>query len=160
MSAPAIAVLMAGAGIHITQTVGLVLVIDLADEDQQASVAGLMYVSLLVGSIAAALAFGAFLADFTLGSLIQAIQASAVITNSLNFAANRKQEPLRLARAVAEPTPPQPTFKQNCDKFIVQTQALRSLLAIELGTLAFTMVDILLEPYGGQVLGLGFQPLP
>jgi MFS transporter, BCD family, chlorophyll transporter len=63
----AIAILLVGAGVHITQTVGLALATDLTNEDQQANVVGLMYVSLLVGSIAAALAFGAFLVDFTPG---------------------------------------------------------------------------------------------
>jgi len=151
----AFAILLVGAGIHITQTVGLALATDLADEDQQANVVGLMYVSLLVGSIAAALAFGAFLADFTPGRLIQVIQASAVVTIVLNFVATWKQEPRRPTRLMAAPPPPQPTFKESWNTFIVQHQARRRLLAIGLGTLAFTMADILLEPYGGQVLGMG-----
>ena len=31
---------------------------------------------------------------------------------------------------------------------------MRRLVAIGLGTMAFSMQDVLLEPYGGQVLGL------
>ena len=60
----AIAILLVGAGVHVTQTVGLALATDLTREDQQANVVGLMYVSLLVGSITAALAFGTFLVNF------------------------------------------------------------------------------------------------
>jgi len=151
----AIAILLVGAGVHITQTVGLALATDLAPEHQQANVVGLMYVSLLVGSIASAVAFGAFLVDFTPGRLIQVIQASAVITVFLNFIATWKQEVRRPARLMASPPPPPPSFRQSWDSFIAQNQAMRRLIAVGLGTLAFTMADVLLEPYGGEVLGLG-----
>ncbi len=151
----AIAILLVGAGLHITQTVGLALATDLVREDQQPNMVGLMYVSLLVGSIVAALAFGAFLADFTPGRLIQVIQGTAVATILLNFVATWKQEARRPSRLMTEPPPPEPGFKESWDKFIVQHAAIRRLLTIGLGTLAFTMADIVLEPYGGQVLGLG-----
>jgi BCD family chlorophyll transporter-like MFS transporter len=153
--AAAFAILLVGAGIHITQTVGLALATDLAPKHQQANVVGLMYVSLLVGSIVSALAFGAFLADFSPGRLIQVIQASAVITVTLNFIATWKQEARRPARLLDAPLPPAPSFRESWDAFIVQNQARRRLVVIGAGTLAFTMADILLEPYGGQVLGLG-----
>lgn len=151
----AIAILLVGAGVHITQTVGLALATDLAPEDQQANVVGLMYVSLLVGSILSALAFGAFLVDFTPGRLIQVIQACAVITVALNFIATWKQEARRPARLMASPPPPQPSFRESWNAFIAQNQAARRLVVVGCGTLAFAMADVLLEPYGGQVLGLG-----
>ena len=151
----AVAILLVGAGIHITQTVGLALATDLAPEDQQANVVGLMYVSLLVGSIVSALAFGAFLADFSPGRLIQVIQACAVITVFLNFIATWKQEARRPSRLMASPPPPSPGFKESWNAFIVQNRALRRLVVVGCGTLAFTMADVLLEPYGGQVLGMG-----
>lgn len=153
--AAGLAILLVGAGIHITQTVGLALATDLAPEHQQANVVGLMYVSLLVGSIVSALAFGAFLVDFSPGRLIQVIQASAVITVFLNFIATWKQETRKPARLLTAPLPPPPTFRESWDAFIVQNQAIRRLIVVGLGTLAFTMEDVLLEPYGGQVLGLG-----
>jgi len=151
----AAAILLVGAGVHITQTVGLALATDLAREDQQANVVGLMYVSLLVGSIVAALAFGAFLADFTPGRLIQVIQACAVITLLLNLIATWKQEALNSGGLMADQAATPATFRQSWDMFIVQGQARRRLLVIGVGTLAFTMSDVLLEPYGGQTLGLG-----
>ncbi len=152
--AAAFAILLVGAGIHITQTVGLALATDLAPEESQANVVGLMYVMLLVGSIISALAFGALLEDFSPGRLIQVIQGSAVVTIFLNFIATWKQETRRPARLMTAPPPPPPTFRESWDKFIVQNQALRRLVVIGFGTLAFTMEDVLLEPYGGQVLGL------
>ena len=151
----AIAILLVGAGVHMTQTVGLALATDLASEDQQANVVGLMYVGLLLGSISAALGFGWFLTDFTPGRLIQVIQACAVITLTLNFIAVWKQEPLKPPHLMKDAPPAPPTFKQSWDLFIVQSQAMRRLVVIAIGTLAFTMSDVVLEPYGGQVLNMG-----
>jgi BCD family chlorophyll transporter-like MFS transporter len=50
--------------------------------------------------------------------------------------------------------PDQPTFKQSWDLFCQGEHALRRLLAVGLGTMAFTMEDVLLEPYGGEILKL------
>ena len=154
-STAALAILLAGAGIHITQTVGLALATDLAPEKDQPNVVGLMYVMLLIGSIVSALAFGAFLVDFTPGRLIQVIQGSAVLTVFLNFIALWKQEPRRPRHLRNEPDPVAPTFRQSWDAYAAQHNAVPRLVAVGLGTLAFSMADVLLEPYGGQVLGLG-----
>jgi len=154
-STAALAILLVGAGVHITQTVGLALATDLAPEKDQPNVVGLMYVALLVGSIVSALIFGTFLVNFTPARLIQVIQGTAVVTVVLNFVATWKQEARRPAHLRAGPAPVEPTFRESWDAFIVQNQARLRLLAVGLGTLAFTMEDILLEPFGGQVLGLG-----
>ena len=154
-STAALAILLVGAGIHITQTVGLALATDLAPEADQPNVVGLMYVMLLVGSIASALLFGALLADFTPGRLIQVIQGSAVVTVILNFVALWKQEPRRPHYLRTAPEPVAPGFRQSWDRYAAQPDAVPRLVAVGLGTLAFSMADILLEPYGGQVLGLG-----
>ena len=114
-----------------------------------------MYVMLFVGSIALALLFGALLADFTPGRLIQVIQGSAVITVILNFVALWKQEPRRPHYLRTAPEPVAPGFRQSWDRYAAQPDAVPRLVAVGLGTLAFSMADILLEPYGGQVLGLG-----
>ncbi len=150
----AIAFLLVGAGIHTTQTVGLALATDQAPLESQPNVVGLMYVMLLVGMIIAAFAFGAALENFTAGRLIQVIQGSALVTIILNFAALWKQEQRRPARLETGPRPPRPSFREAWDRYIAEAHAMRRLVAVGLGTLAFSMEDILLEPYGGQVLGL------
>jgi BCD family chlorophyll transporter-like MFS transporter len=148
-----VAFLLVGAGLHTTQTVGLALATDLAPVESQPKVVGLMYVMLLFGMIASALLFGAFLADFTPGRLVQVIQASAVVTLVLNSVALWKQETRRPgATAPARQAPP--TFQESWDRFIHGGQALRRLIAVGFGTMAFSMEDVLLEPYGGQVLHL------
>ncbi|MEO1093261.1 MAG: PucC family protein, partial [Pseudomonadota bacterium] len=47
---------------------------------------------------------------------------------------------------------PDPTFRESWSKFCEGEHALRRLAIVGLGTLAFGMADVLLEPYGGQVL--------
>jgi BCD family chlorophyll transporter-like MFS transporter len=150
----AIAFLMVGAGLHTTQTAGLALATDLAPVETQPKVVGLMYVMLLLGTIVSAIAFGAFLRDFTPGRLVQVIQAAAVITLLLNTIALWKQE-TRSARWSTRNAPArEPSFAESWNVYIEGAGARRRLVAIGLGTMAFAMQDVLLEPYGGQVLGM------
>jgi BCD family chlorophyll transporter-like MFS transporter len=148
----AVAFLLVGAGLHTTQTVGLALATDQAPVEDQPKVVGLMYVMLLAGMISSALIFGALLQDFTPGRLIQVVQGSAVVTIFLNVVALWKQE------AISRPNPRaglrDPTFAESWQGFIQGGQARRRLAVIGLGTMAFTMQDVLLEPFGGEVLGL------
>ena len=151
----AIAFLLVGAGLHTTQTAGLALATDLAPVESHPRVVGLMYVMLLFGTIVSALAFGAFLREFTAGRLVQVIQASAIATIVLNTAALWKQEMRRPRRGAPEPAAPQPSFTAAWSTYIEGDGARRRLVAIALGTMAFAMQDVLLEPYGGQILGMG-----
>ncbi|WP_310474899.1 BCD family MFS transporter [Sandarakinorhabdus sp.] len=155
MPAAALAFLMVGAGIHITQTVGLALATDLTKSEQQPNVVGLMYVMLLLGSIAAALFFGWVLNDFSQARLIQVIQGCAVVTVTLNFVALWKQETRIPSRLRPQQLTPDPTFRESWDLFVAKDKTLLRLVAVGLGTLAFSMSDIVLEPYGGEVLNLG-----
>ncbi|MFK5004622.1 PucC family protein, partial [Klebsiella pneumoniae] len=60
----ALAFLLIGAGMHTSQTAGLALATDLTPQHLRPRVVAFMYVMLLVGMFASALAFGALLADF------------------------------------------------------------------------------------------------
>ena len=145
------AFLLVGAGLHTIQTVGLALATDLAPKESQPKVVGLMYVMLLFGIVASAFLFGAMLADFTPGRLVQVIQAAAVATIVLNGVALWKQETRHSApKAPAHP----PSFLAAFENFTHGGQVVRRLAAVGLGTMAFSMEDVLLEPYGGQILGL------
>ena len=148
-----LAFLLVGAGLHTTQTIGLALATDLAPVESQPKVVGLMYTMLLLGMIASALAFGAALADFSPLRLVRVIQASAVATMALNVAALWKQEARRPRRGAPE-AHADPGFAASWARFRNGDNALRRLLAVGLGTMAFSMEDVLLEPYGGQILHL------
>ena len=147
------AFLLVGAGLHMVQTVGLALATDLAPPEAQPKVVGLMYVMLLLGMIVSAVLFGIALANFTPGRLIQVIQASALITLVLNVVAVWKQEGRRRGTA-NQPARRQPQFGESWQAFVAGPNAVRRLVIVGLGTLGFGMADVLLEPYGGQVLHL------
>jgi BCD family chlorophyll transporter-like MFS transporter len=152
LAAAGTAFLLVGAGLHTIQTVGLALATDRSQPETQPKVVGLMYVAMLAGMMVSALLFGRFLADFSGGRLVQVIQASAVATVLLNGVALWKQEP-RGRRSVVS-APRARSFSKTWAEFCADGRTVRRLLAIGLGTMAFSMEDVLLEPYGGQVLGL------
>ncbi|MCU0976069.1 MAG: BCD family MFS transporter [Steroidobacteraceae bacterium] len=148
----ALAFLLVGAGLHTTQTAGLALAADLAPQASRPRVVALLYVMLLVGMVASALVFGLLLQDFSQMRLIQVIQGAAMITMALNLLALWKQEARDSGRAAAGRD--QPSFGEAWTAFAGDGRATRFLVAVGLGTAAFSMQDILLEPYGGEILGL------
>jgi BCD family chlorophyll transporter-like MFS transporter len=146
----ALAFLMVGAGLHTTQTAGLALATDLASEKSRPRVVALMYVMLLAGMVVSSFAFSFALSSFTQIKLIQVIQGAAMLTMVLNVIALWKQEPRR-PRAVDDEVE-SPRFSAAWKTFQQEPGAIRLLAAVGLGTAAFNMQDIVLEPYGAEVL--------
>ncbi|WP_293858562.1 BCD family MFS transporter [uncultured Alsobacter sp.] len=150
--AAALAFLLVGAGLHTVQTVGLTLATDLAPAHARPKVVALLCVMLLVGMVGSAVVFGALLAHFSQLRLIQVIQGAAVVTLLVNIFALWKQEPRNPSLTRADLA--RPRFSQAWAAFMRGPHARRRLLATGIGTAAFSMQDILLEPYGGQILKL------
>ena len=150
----ALGFLLLGAGLHTTQTAGLALATDLAPAVSRPRVVALLYVSLLLGTGASALVFSWLLRDFSPTRLVQVVQGAAVVTMLLNGIALWKQEPRRPRGAQRTVEPPAPRFADAWRAFTGVPRARRLLWAVGLGTAAFSMQDILLEPFGGQILGL------
>ena len=148
----AIGFLLVGAGMHTTQTAGLALATDLAPEAARPRVVALLYVMLLVGMMVSAIVIGKLLADFTATKLVQVVQGAAVLTMILNIVALWKQEARN--RSATAPREAQPTFRDIWAIFIARPKTMRLLVAVGLGAAAFSMQDVLLEPYGGQILHL------
>ncbi len=151
--AAALSFLLVGAGLHTVQTIGLALATDLAPVHARPKVVAMLCMMLFVGMVGSALIFGALLANFSQIRLIQVIQGAAVVTMVLNTIALWKQE----ARnpAATAPAKPQPTFKQAWASFMSGgTRPRRHMVATACGTIAFSMSDVLLEPFGGQILKL------
>ncbi|SDB70967.1 BCD family MFS transporter [Belnapia rosea] len=150
--AAAAAFLLVGAGLHTTQTVGLALATDLAPPDAQPRVVALLSLMLLLGMVVSAVGFGALLQHFSQIRLIQVIQGAALATMLLNGIALWKQES-RNPNGTRHGRP-QPGFLESWRRLRGEGRWARRLTAIGLGSAAFSMQDILLEPYGGQILGL------
>jgi len=150
--AAALAFLLVGAGMQIVQTAGLALAADLAPAHVRPRVVALMYTMLLVGLVGFGAVFGVLLTGFTPTRLVQVIQGAAVLTVVLNFTAAWKQEvrsPPQRAKAA-----PAPSFRATWARFAASGRTLRFMVAVGLGTMAFNMQDIILEPYGGEILKL------
>ena len=152
--AAALSFLLVGAGLQTTQTAGLALATDLAPVDTRPRVVALMYVMLLVGMVGGGAVFGLLLADFTPTRLVQVVQGAAMATVAFNAWAVWKQE----AR--------DPTRRYRAERRSARTSARAGRAssrsrarAASCGPwawapLAFNMQDVVLEPYGGEILKL------
>jgi BCD family chlorophyll transporter-like MFS transporter len=147
----AVAFLFCGIGLHTTQTAGLALATDLAPEEARPRVVALLYMMLLVGMVSSALVFGTLLEGFSHQALVQVIQGAAAATLVLNLIALWKQERRQPSTQAA---PPRPSFRDAWRQLLAEPGAVRLLVVVGLGTAGFSMQDILLEPYGGEILKL------
>ena len=152
-AAAALAFLLVGAGLQITQTAGLALATDLAPAETRPRVVALMYVALLAGMVTCGIVFGLLLTDFNELKLIQVVQGAAMLTMAFNIVALWKQEPRAPSTTIR--SAPRPAFRETWKRFAAHGKARRFLVAVGIGTAAFNMQDIILEPYGGEILHLG-----
>ena len=147
----AIAFLFTGIGMHITQTVGLALAADRATKENRPRVVALLYFMFLFGMGISAVVIGILLADFSKLRLIQVVQGSAVLTLILNLVAVWRQEQIIINNQKNDKSE---KFFLSWKKFISDRKTNSLIWVVFWGTLAFSMQDVLLEPYGGQILGL------
>jgi BCD family chlorophyll transporter-like MFS transporter len=147
----ALAFLLVGAGMQITQTAGLALASDVTPDDKRPRVVALLYSMLLVGMVVGSGLLGWLLVDFTPMRLIQVVQGAAVLVVVLNLTSLWKQEARQSRRGAREPD----GFSRNWKRLMALPKMRRFLWTVGLGTAAFSMQDIVLEPFGGEVLHLG-----
>ncbi len=149
----ALAFLMTGLGLHMTQTAGLALASDRATDETRPRVVALLYVMFLLGMGVSAVIVGWLLRDFDDILLVRVVQGCGLATLILNLIALWKQENVR-PMTRAERAEPRPLFRDAWRDLMAGGTAGRLLAVVVLGTLAFNMQDVLLEPYGGEILGL------
>jgi MFS transporter, BCD family, chlorophyll transporter len=152
--AAAMAFLMVGAGLQTSQTAGLALATDQASAATRPRVVALMYIMLLLGAVIGSFVYSFLLSDFTPQRLVQVVQGTAMVVLVLNAFALWKQEPRNPQRAAQMKTQRPEAFKLVWHRFINNGRTRRFLWATGLGTMAFNMQDIVLEPYGGEILKL------
>lgn len=145
-----LAFLLVGAGMQITQTAGMALASDLSPEAKRPRVVALLYSTQLVGMIVGSGLLGFVLIDFSPTRLVQVVQGAAVAVAVLNIASLWKQEPRQARRGAREPD----GFTRSWARLMAIPKIKRFLWTVGLGTVAFSMQDIVLEPFGGEVLGL------
>lgn len=147
-----LAFLLVGAGAHTTQTAGLALATDIVDEDKRPRVIALMYLMMLMGTLVSALVLERLLQGFTPFKLIQVIQGTAVFTVVCNAFSLWKQEARVRGVVEYQKGERRPLFRDAWRTFSEGGQAVRLLVASGLGFFAFNLQDVLLEPYGGEIL--------
>jgi MFS transporter, BCD family, chlorophyll transporter len=148
-----IAFLMTGLGLHMTQTAGLALASDRATDETRSKVVALLYVMFLLGMACSSVIIGWLLRDFDQIKLIRVVQGCGAMTMILNMIALWKQEKVKPMSAEEMAEVP-PVFLESWRDFIEGGNAGRLLLLVVIGTMGFQMQDVLLEPYGGEILGL------
>ena len=150
--AAGLAFLLVGAGMHTVQTAGLALATDIAPEASRPRVVALLFVTLLIGMLVSALAFGWLLEDFSQIRLIRVVQGAAMVALIFNVVALWKQETIDPEKTAKPQTPD--GFSAAWGKLRNDPRTMRLLVALGIGTAGFTMQDILLEPFGAEVLGM------
>lgn len=146
----ALAFLLVGAGIQMTQTSGLALATDIAPEDKRPRVVALLYAMQLMGMVVGSACLGWLLQDFSPVRLIQVVQSSAAVVVLLCITSLWKQEARGQRRGRRAPD----GFADNWKRLMALPKMRRFLWTVGLGTSAFSMQDVLLEPFGGEVLML------
>jgi BCD family chlorophyll transporter-like MFS transporter len=149
-----LAFLMVGAGMHTVQTAGLALATDLAPEAARPRVVALMYVMLLVGMLISGLVIGALLHDFSALKLVKVVQGAGALTMVVNLFALWKQEARNPLATRVDVLGEAQSFGAAWAELVAVPRTIRLLVAVGLGAAAFNMQDVLLEPYGGEVLGM------
>ena len=146
-----------GAGISIVETIYLALVSDITEPKSRGQVLSVLWMMLIMGTVVSAVIVGRLLVDYSHRQLIEVMQGSAVIFVLLTVVALWRQEQLN----------PDGTIRSNLKtvrvrlslmeslKMLANQRVLKQLLTvIFIATMAFATHDVLLEPYGGQVLGM------
>lgn len=144
-----------GIGINIVETIYLALVSDLTPPEDRAKVLPVLWVMLVLGTITSSVIVGQFLEVYSHFKLIRVMQGTAVLFVALTAVSLLGKERLRPNGLVTGPIDAvsvRQTLWESV-RMLLGQRVLRNLfIVLFLATMAFTTQDVLLEPYGGQVL--------
>lgn len=146
-----------GIGVNIVETIYLAMVSDITPAHQRGQVLGVLWIMLVLGTILSSLVMGQLLVEYTPVRLIQVMQGSAVIFIVLTFVAMYNQERLKPNGElvdVPEPIRVRETLGQQVRLLWAQAPLRNLFIVLFVATLGFATHDVLLEPYGAQVLGM------
>jgi BCD family chlorophyll transporter-like MFS transporter len=149
--------LVYGIGVNIVETAYLALVSDLTRPKDRGRVLAVLWMMLILGTVISSIVVGMLLTDYTHAQLISVMQGSASVFIVLTFVSLVGRERMRpdgTLIAVSEPAPVRMSLGESLRTLWGQP-TLRALFGVLfIATLGFATHDVLLEPYGGQVLGM------
>jgi BCD family chlorophyll transporter-like MFS transporter len=146
-----------GIGVNVLETAYLALVSDLTPPKERGRVLAVLWMMLVLGTIASSALLSSLLVNYTDERLIAILQTSALIFIILTFASLWKQERLRRDGTVISEHDEVRVRLSLGDslRLLARMRPLRALFVVLfIATAAFATHDVLLEPYGGQVLGM------
>lgn len=157
MAACTLIFLAYGIGVNIVETTYLALVSDLTPPKERGRVLAALWMMLVMGTVVSSVVMGALLVNYSHGMLIRVMQGSAALFIILTLIALLGRERMRPDGSLITEHELAPVRMSLGDALGVlwQQKTLRQLFVILfISTLAFSTQDVLLEPYGGQVLGM------
>lgn len=144
-----------GLGINIVETTFLALVGDITPPRERGRVLAILWMMLVLGTIVSSLVMSVLLQRYSHGQLISVMQGSAIAFVFLAWLALHNQERLKpngQLVATAEDSAVRATLWESL-RVLAGQRALRGLFGVLfLATAAFGTHDVLLEPFGAQVL--------
>lgn len=146
-----------GIGVNIVETIYLATVSDITPAHERGQVLGVLWIMLVLGTVVSSFVLGQLLIDYNHIRLIQVMQGSAVVFIAMAFIAMFGQERMKPNGElvdVGEPIQVRQTLGQSLRLLAAQAPLRNLFLVLFIATLGFATHDVLLEPYGGQVLGL------
>jgi BCD family chlorophyll transporter-like MFS transporter len=149
--------LVYGIGVNIAETIYLALVSDLTPPHERGRVVGVLWIMLVLGTVLGSLLIGELLLDYSHLRLIQVMQGSALAFVFLTFVALLNQERLKPNGDLAdvpEASRPRESLRESLRRLAGHTALRRLFLVLSLATAGFAVHDVLLEPYGAQVLAM------
>jgi BCD family chlorophyll transporter-like MFS transporter len=146
-----------GIGINIVETVYLAIVSDITPPEERGKVITVLWVMLILGTVVSAVIVSAALINYSHQLLIQVMQLSAIIFVVLTVIALWGQERLMPNGRVisrVETVRVRLSLRESLQRLGEQDTLKALFMMIFIATMAFATHDVLLEPYGGQVLGM------
>lgn len=149
--------LVYGIGVNIVETIFLALVSDITPPNERGKVLAVLWIMLVLGTIVSSVIISFLLHDYSHPRLIRVMQGSAVVFMVLSLIALWGRERLKPTGDIDAPTEAVRVRLSLGEsiRLLLGQQALRSLfLILFIATTGFATHDVLLEPYGGQVLNM------
>jgi BCD family chlorophyll transporter-like MFS transporter len=136
-------------GSHVAQTGYLALVTDLTPKHERTKAVAMLWIALIIGQILSSIVVGYALEDFSPFKLVQVMQSTSVVFVVCAIAAIWRQD-----KAVDLESDDNDGMSSKIFGVLRAPKMKLFFAVVFFGTLGLTAQDVLLEPYGAQVLAM------
>ena len=145
---------MIGAGVGAAGTSMLALLASGVAPERRAAAAATTWIMMVAGIVISAGFAGALLDPFSEARLALVASGVVGIALTVTFVAVYRLEKMALVRSTAEDQEPVPDFREAIQEILGDTGARRFTVFIFVSMLAYSMQDLILEPFAGLVFGM------